>query len=124
MIIALNITTSIISGLGETIAEVAAGLVESGGQAGTASSGVDIALPVLGETTGVEENIAVFQFIGSFLVVVTIFSLGMITARIRGGGTTLVLGQMIQMLWMAGIANFVSTLILEQSVGLFQTPGV
>ena len=121
MIIALNITTSIISGLGETIAQVASGLVDSSGEAGTAAAGVDIALPVLGETTGVDQNIAVFQLIGSFLIVVTIFALGLITARIRGGGTTLVLGQMIQMMWLAGIANFVSSWILEQSVGLFQS---
>jgi len=121
MIIALNITTSIISGLGETIAQVASGLVDSTGEAGTAAAGVDIALPVLGETTGVDQNIAVFQLIGSFLIVVTIFALGLITARIRGGGTTLVLGQMIQMMWLAGIANFVSSWILEQSVGLFQS---
>ena len=37
MIIALNITTSIISGLGETIAQVAQGLVDSGGEVGTAA---------------------------------------------------------------------------------------
>ncbi|MCS5628425.1 MAG: type II secretion system F family protein, partial [Planctomycetes bacterium] len=97
MIIALNITTSIISGLGETIAQVAQGLVDSGGEVGTAAGGVDVALPVLAETGGVEENILIFEFMGSALVIITIIVLGLITARIRGGGTTLVLGQMIQM---------------------------
>jgi len=121
MIVALNITTSIIAGLGETIAEVAAGLVDSTGQVGTASGGVDVALPVLAETGGVQQNIELFQFMGSFLIVVSIVVLGLITARIRGGGTTLVLGQMIQMMWVAGIANFFSAWILTQSVGLFQT---
>jgi flagellar protein FlaJ len=121
MIIALNITTSIISGLGETIAQVAQGLVDSGGEVGTAAGGVDVALPVLAETGGVEENILIFEFMGSALVIITIIVLGLITARIRGGGTTLVLGQMIQMMWVAGIANGFSAWLLEQSVGLFRT---
>ena len=123
MIIALNITTSIIAGLGETIAQVAQGLVDSTGEVGTAAGGVDVALPVLSETGGVDQNIAVFQFMGSILIVITIVVLGLITARIRGGGTTLVLGQMIQMMWVAGIANLFSAWILTQSVGLFQTGG-
>ena len=121
MIIAINITTSIISGLGETIAQVAQGLVDSGGDVGTAAGGVDVALPVLAETGGVEQNIMIFQFMGSFLVIITIVVLGLITARIRGGGTTLVIGQMIQMMWVAGIANGFSAWLLEQSVGLFRT---
>ena len=123
MIIALNITTSIISGLGETIASVAQGLVDSTGEVGTAAGGVDVALPALSETGGIEQNIRVFTYMGSFLVVISILVLGLITARIRGGGTTLVLGQMIQMMWIAGIANFFSAWILDQSVGLFQSAG-
>ena len=121
MIIALNITTSIIAGLGETIAQVAQGLVDSTGEVGTAAGGVDVALPVLSETGGVDQNIAIFQIMGSLLIVISIVVLGLITARIRGGGTTLVLGQMIQMMWVAGIANLFSAWILTQSVGLFQT---
>lgn len=121
MIIALNITTSIISGLGETIASVAQGLVDSSGEIGTASGGVDVALPALAETGGIQQNIAVFTYMGSGLIVITIVVLGLITARIKGGGTTLVLGQMIQMMWIAGIANFFSAWILDQSVGLFQS---
>ncbi|HIG33887.1 MAG TPA: hypothetical protein EYQ11_03275 [Candidatus Poseidoniales archaeon] len=121
MIIALNITTSIISGLGETIASVAQGLVDSSGEIGTASGGVDVALPALAETGGIQQNIALFTYMGSGLIVITIVVLGLITARIKGGGTTLVLGQMIQMMWIAGIANFFSAWILDQSVGLFQS---
>ncbi|MFL2975454.1 MAG: type II secretion system F family protein [Candidatus Thalassarchaeaceae archaeon] len=123
MIIALNITTSIIAGLGETIASVAQGLVDSTGEVGTAAGGVDVALPALSETGGIDQNIRVFTYMGSFLVVISILVLGLITARIRGGGTTLVLGQMIQMMWIAGIANFFSAWILDQSVGLFQSGG-
>ena len=90
---------------------------------GTAAGGVDVALPGLSETGGVDQNIAVFQIMGSLLIVITIVVLGLITARIRGGGTTLVLGQMIQMMWVAGLANLCSAWILTQSGGLFQTGG-
>ena len=119
MIIALNITTSIIAGLGETIASVAEGLVDSAGDVSSAGGGLDVALPALSETGGIDQNIRVFNYMGSFLVVISIVVLGLITARIRGGGTTLVLGQMIQMMWVAGLANFFSAWILDQSVGLF-----
>ena len=84
MIIALNITTSIIAGLGETIASVAQGLVDGAGEVGTATGGVDVALPALAETGGIEQNIRVFQYMGSFLIVISIVILGLITARIRG----------------------------------------
>jgi len=123
MIIALNITTSIIAGLGETIAQVAQGLVDAGGEVGTAAGGVDVALPVLSETGGVEQNIMIFQILGSILIVISIVVLGLITARIKGGGTSLVLGQMIQMMWVAGLANAGAAWVLETSVGLFQASG-
>ena len=123
MIIALNITTSIIAGLGETIAQVAQGLVDAGGEVGTAAGGVDVALPVLSETGGVEQNIQIFQILGSALIVISIVVLGLITARIKGGGTSLVLGQMIQMMWVAGLANAGAAWVLETSVGLFQATG-
>ena len=114
MIIALNITTSIIAGLGETIAQVAQGLVDAGGEVGTAAGGVDVALPVLSETGGVEQNIQIFQILGSALIVISIVVLGLITARIKGGGTSLVLGQMIQMMWVAGLANAGAAWVLER----------
>ena len=97
--------------------------MDSTGEVGTAAGGVDVALPALSETGGIDQNIRVFNYMGSFLVVISIVVLGLITARIRGGGTTLVLGQMIQMMWIAGIANFFSAWILDQSVGLFQSSG-
>ena len=120
MIIALNITTSIIAGLGETIASVAAGLVDGAGEVGTAAGGVDVALPALAETGGIDQNIRVFQYMGSFLIVISIVILGLITARIRGRDYT---GPWTDDPDDVGgrLANFFSAWILDQSVGLFQS---
>ena len=117
MIIALNITIEIVAGLGEQIAEVAAGLV----QAGTDGAAGDLAvgLPVLTDTAGVQQNILVFNITSSFLIIVVIVVLGFITARIKGGGFTLSLGQMIQMMWVAAIASGLSAFVLTNTVGIF-----
>ncbi len=118
MIIALNITIEIVAGLGEQIAEVAAGLV-SAGQSGAGAGDLAVGLPVLTDTAGVEQNILVFNVMSSFLIIVVIVVLGFITSRIKGGGFTLSLGQMIQMMWVAAIASGMSAFVLSNSVGVF-----
>lgn len=118
MIIALNITIEIVAGLGEQIAEVAAGLLSSGAS-GAGAGDLAVGLPVLTDTAGVEQNIIVFNITSSFLIIVVIIVLGFITARIKGGGFTLSLGQMIQMMWVAAIASGLSAFVLTNSVGVF-----
>ncbi|MBT4392299.1 MAG: hypothetical protein HOD35_06570 [Euryarchaeota archaeon] len=118
MIIALNITIEIVAGLGEQIAEVAAGLLSSGAS-GAGAGDLAVGLPVLTDTAGVEQNILVFNITSSFLIIVVIVVLGFITARIKGGGFTLSLGQMIQMMWVAAIASGLSAFVLTNSVGVF-----
>ena len=118
MIIALNITIEIVAGLGEQIAEVAAGLLSSGAS-GAGAGDLAVGLPVLTDTAGVEQNILVFNMTSSFLIIVVIVVLGFITARIKGGGFTLSLGQMIQMMWVAAIASGISAFVLTNSVGVF-----
>ena len=118
MIIALNITIEIVAGLGEQIAEVAAGLL-SPGASGAGAGDLAVGLPVLTDTAGVEQNILVFNMTSSFLIIVVIVVLGFITARIKGGGFTLSLGQMIQMMWVAAIASGISAFVLTNSVGVF-----
>ncbi len=118
MIIALNITIEIVAGLGEQIAEVAAGLLSSGAS-GAGAGDLAVGLPVLTDTAGVEQNILVFNITSSFLIIVVIVVLGFITARIKGGGFTLSLGQMIQMMWVAAIASGISAFVLTNSVGVF-----
>jgi len=118
MIIALNITIEIVAGLGEQIAEVAAGLVQTGAN-GVGAGDLAVGLPVLTDTAGVEQNILVFNVTSSFLIIIVIVVLGFITARIKGGGFTLSLGQMIQMMWVAAIASGLSAFVLSNSVGVF-----
>ena len=118
MIIALNITIEIVAGLGEQIAEVAAGLLSSSAS-GAGAGDLAVGLPVLTDTAGVEQNILVFNMTSSFLIIVVIVVLGFITARIKGGGFTLSLGQMIQMMWVAAIASGISAFVLTNSVGVF-----
>ena len=76
-------------------------------------------LPVLDDSTVVEENIFLFKIVVSVLVLLMIVILGLISARIRGGGITLSVGQMISMLWVAGITSYLTAVILDASIGLF-----
>ena len=119
MIIALNITIEIVAGLGEQIAEVAAGLVTAGGSGEIGGGDLAVGLPVLTDTAGVDQNIQVFNILSSLLIIVVIVVLGLITSRIKGGGFTLSLGQMIQMMWIAAIASGISAFVLSNSVGVF-----
>ena len=119
MIIALNITIEIVAGLGEQIAEVAAGLLEAGQSGDIGGGGIAVGLPVLTDTAGVDQNIQVFNILSSLLIIVVIVVLGLITSRIKGGGFTLSLGQMIQMMWIAAIASGASAFVLSNSVGVF-----
>ena len=80
-------------------------------------------LPVLDDSTVVEENIFLFKIIVSVLVLMMIMILGLISARIRGGGIALSIGQMITMLWVAGFTSFLTAVILDASVGLFISGG-
>ncbi|MBU04240.1 MAG: hypothetical protein CMA58_04605, partial [Euryarchaeota archaeon] len=81
--------------------------------------GIAVGLPVLTDTAGVDQNIQVFNILSSLLIIVVIVVLGLITSRIKGGGFTLSLGQMIQMMWIAAIASGASAFVLSNSVGVF-----
>ena len=118
MITSLNITISIVQGLGSSISGVAQGLVETDvGEIPELAGG--FGLPVLDDSTVVEENIFLFKILVSVLVLMMIMILGLISARIRGGGIALSIGQMITMLWVAGFTSFLTAVILDASIGLF-----
>ena len=118
MITSLNITISIVQGLGSSISGVAQGLVETD-VGGIPELAGGFGLPVLDDSTVVEENIFLFKIIVSVLVLMMIMILGLISARIRGGGIALSIGQMITMLWVAGFTSFLTAVILDASIGLF-----
>lgn len=118
MITSLNITISIVQGLGSSISGVAQGITGTDVAAIPELSG-GFGLPVLDDSTVVEENIFLFKIVVSVLVLLMIVILGLISARIRGGGITLSVGQMISMLWVAGITSYLTAVILDASIGLF-----
>ncbi len=118
MITSLNITISIVQGLGSSISGVAQGLVGTDASAIPAMAG-GFGLPVLDDSTVVEENIFLFKVLVSILVIFMIIVLGLISARIRGGGVALSVGQMITMLWVAGFTSLLTAVLLDASIGLF-----
>ena len=118
MITSLNITISIVQGLGSSISGVAQGITGTDVGAIPELSG-GFGLPVLDDSTVVEENIFLFKIVVSILVLLMIAILGLISARIRGGGITLSVGQMISMLWVAGFTSYLTAVILDASIGLF-----
>tara|TARA_B100000925_G_scaffold279109_1_gene248589 strand:+ start:1411 stop:3207 length:1797 start_codon:yes stop_codon:yes gene_type:complete len=120
MITSLNITISIVQGLGSSISGVAQGLVQTD-VAGIPQMAGGFGLPVLDDSTVVEENIFLFKIIVSVLVLMMIIILGLISSRIRGGGIALSIGQMISMLWVAGLTSLLTAILLDASIGLFIT---
>ena len=118
MITSLNITISIVQGLGSSISGVAQGIVQTD-VAGIPQLSGGFGLPVLDDSTVVEENIFLFKILVSILVILMIMILGLISARIRGGGIALSIGQMITMLWVAGFTSFLTAVLLDASIGLF-----
>ncbi len=118
MITSLNITISIVQGLGSTISGVAQGIVQTD-VAGIPQMSGGFGLPVLDDSTVVEENIFLFKILVSILVMMMIIILGLISSRIRGGGVALSIGQMISMLWVAGITSLFTAMLLDASIGLF-----
>ena len=118
MITSLNITISIVQGLGSSISGVAQGLVGTDVSEIPAMAG-GFGLPVLDDSTVDEQNIFLFKVLVSILVIFMIMVLGLISARIRGGGITLSVGQMITMLWVAGLTSWLTAVILDASIGLF-----
>ena len=97
----LNVTTAIVLQLGEAIAGVASGLVDTDVNALT-EFGAGIALPVMEDASFVDENIRMFKIIISLLILMQVVAVSSIATRLRGGTRTSALGQMIQLTWIAG----------------------
>ena len=95
----LNVTISIVLQLGEAIAGVATGLTESTDTSELASFGAGVALPVMENPEVVPQNIKLFKIVSSILIIIQIAAVSLIATRLRGGGFTSAMGQMIQLLW-------------------------
>ena len=84
-----------------------------------AEFGAGLSLPIMKDASGVEENIRLFKIIVSILILILVWAVSVISNRLRGGGKATALGQAIQLLWVAGIASYVTSLILSAASSMF-----
>ena len=120
-VVSLNVTISIVLQLGETIAGVASSIAETTDIGSISDAAGDFVLPVMEDPTAVADNILMFKIIASILILVQVLAVSFIATRLRGGGYTSALGQMIQLLWVAAIASLISSFILDGASSMFST---
>jgi flagellar protein FlaJ len=116
----LNVTISIVLQLGESIASVATTLADTDIGAITESAG-GFALPSMTDSGAIDQNIMMFKLIASILILIQVFTVSLISTRLRGGGLTSALGQTIKLTWIAAITSLLTSYVLDSSSGLFGT---
>jgi archaellum biogenesis protein FlaJ (TadC family) len=118
MIVCLNVTISVVSSLGGSVAGVAEGLQDNAAKSLPSMSG-GFGVPVMDNPGSVSDNIFLFKITVSILILFMIVILGLISGRIRGGGWTISTGQFVAMLWIAGITSYATTMLLENTMTFF-----
>ena len=118
-VVSLNVTISIVLQLGETIAGVATSIAESTDIGSITSAAGGFVLPVMEDPSAVEDNITLFKIIVSILILIQVLAVSLIATRLRGGGFTSAVGQMIQLLWVAALASLISSFILDGASMMF-----
>ena len=114
----LNVTITIVLKLGEAIAGVATGFTDTD-VAALAEFGAGVALPVMEDASSVEGNIKMFKFIVSILILGQIAAVSIIAIRLRGGGKISALGQIIKLIWVAGITSLITAVVLDGASSMF-----
>tara|TARA_B100001142_G_scaffold328794_1_gene389905 strand:- start:1010 stop:2803 length:1794 start_codon:yes stop_codon:yes gene_type:complete len=114
----LNVTIAIVLKLGDSIAGVASNFTDTDVSA-LSEFGAGLALPVMEDASGVAENIRMFKIIVSILILFQVAAVSIISNRLRGGVRTTALGQAIQLLWVAGITSYITSLVLEAASAVF-----
>ena len=114
----LNVTISIVLQLGDAIAGVASGLVDTDVSA-LSDFGGGVALPVMEDSSSVGENIRMFKIVVSILILIQVLAVSLIATRLRGGGFSSALGQAISFLWIAGLASLLTAVILVAASSIF-----
>ena len=114
----LNVTIAIVLKLGDSIAGVAENFTDTDVSA-LAEFGAGLALPVMEDASGVGENIRMFKIIVSILILFQVIAVSIISNRLRGGIWTTAMGQGIQLLWVAGITSYITSLVLEAASAVF-----
>ena len=120
-VVSLNVTISIVLQLGETIAGVATSIAETTDIGSISDAAGDFVLPVMEDPTAVADNILMFKIIASIPILVQVLAVSLIATRLRGGGFTSAVGQMIQLLWVAALASLISSFILDGASSMFST---
>ncbi|MBT3477699.1 MAG: hypothetical protein HN458_07185 [Euryarchaeota archaeon] len=114
----LNVTIAIVLKLGDSIAGVASNFSDTDVTA-LSDFGAGLALPVMEDASGVGENIRMFKIIVSILILFQVIAVSIISNRLRGGIWTTAMGQGIQLLWIAGITSYITSLVLEAASSVF-----
>jgi len=114
----LNVTIAIVLKLGEAIAGVATGFTDTDVGA-LADFGAGVALPVMEDASSVEGNIKMFKIIVSILILGQIAAVSIIATRLRGGGKVSALGQIIKLIWVAGITSYITAIMLDAATSMF-----
>ncbi|MBD42947.1 MAG: hypothetical protein CMB09_02445 [Euryarchaeota archaeon] len=114
----LNVTISIVLQLGDAIAGVASGLVDTDVSA-LSDFGGGVALPVMEDSSSVGENIRMFKIVVSVLILIQVLAVSLIATRLRGGGFSSALGQSISFLWIAGLTSLLTAVILDAASSIF-----
>lgn len=114
----LNVTITIVLKLGEAIAGVATGFTDTDVGA-LAEFGAGVALPVMEDASSVEGNIKMFKLIVSILILGQIAAVSIIATRLRGGGKISALGQIIKLIWVAGITSLITAVVLDGASSMF-----
>ncbi len=114
----LNVTITIVLKLGEAIAGVATGFTDT--DVGALSEfGAGVALPVMEDASSVEDNIKMFKLIVSILILGQIAAVSIIATRLRGGGKISAIGQIIKLIWVAGITSLLTAIVLDGASSMF-----
>lgn len=116
----LNVTSSIVVQLGEAIAGVASSLGQSDVSA-LSDFGGGVALPVMTDSSSVDDNIRYFKIVVSLLILMQVMAVSSIATRLRGGTRTSAIGQMVLLTWVAGLASLGTAIILENARSAFST---
>ena len=104
--------------LGEAIAGVATGFTETDVGA-LADFGAGVALPVMEDASSVGSNIKMFKVIVSILILGQIAAVSIIATRLRGGGKVSALGQIVKLIWVAGITSLLTSIMLDGASSMF-----
>ena len=112
-----NVTTAIVLQLGEAIAGVASGLVDTDVSMLTEFAG-GIALPVMEDASSVEDNIRMFKIIISLLILMQVVAVSSIATTARGYADECCRADDSTHL-VAGLASLFTAIVLDQASSIF-----